>query len=86
MLAEKPAMTAKSSRTHEQIIEDWIGSVKNLYKIKYTNLYDNRYRVDVFTTERREAALYDAYMITQSYFICITNGEVVNLTIKKEND
>ena len=81
MVKEKPVTKSKKdARTNEQVIEDWIGHVKNLHLIRYTNVYDNRYRTDVFTHYKVEGDLYDRLAISQSYFVAVVDGEVVNLT------
>jgi len=81
MVKEKPVTKSKKdARTNEQVIEDWIGHVKNLHLIRYTNVYDNRYRTDVFTYYKVEGDLYNRLLISQSYFVAVIDGEVVNLT------
>jgi hypothetical protein len=81
MVKEKAkTKTKKDTRTDEQIIEDWVGHVENLNHIRCTNVYRNRYRVDVFTYYKLENDLYNRTKISQSYFACVTDGEVINLT------
>lgn len=78
----------KDDRTDEEIIQDWVGYVPKLNHIRCTNVYSNRYRVDVFTYYRLEDDLYNRIKISQSYFVCVTDGEVINLTqtVEPEND
>ena len=84
MVKDKPVKKTKDKpvkKTNERIIEDWIGSVKNLHMIKHTNVYDNRYRTDVFTYYKLDdSELYYRYQISQSYFVAVVDDEVVNLT------
>lgn len=68
------------SRTDQQVIEDWVGYVEKLNHIRCTNVYRNRYRVDVFTYYRLADELYDRTKISQSYFVAVVDGEVMNLT------
>ena len=70
----------KDPRTPEQIIEDWVGYVPKLNHIRNTNVYSNRYRVDVFVWYKLEGDIYSRTKIGQSYFVCVTDGEVINLT------
>ena len=85
MVKEKSkTKTKKDSRTDEQIIEDWIGHVDKLNHIRSTNVYRNRYRVDVFTYYRLNDELYNRTKISQSYFVAVIDGEVINLTVKSE--
>ena len=72
--------TNKDTRTDEEVIEDWVGYVPKLNRIRCTNVYDNRYRVDVFTYYKFDDDLYNRTKISQSYFVCVTDGEVINLT------
>ena len=89
MVKEKSkTKTKKDSRTNEQIIEDWVGHVENLNHIRCTNVYRNRYRVDVFTYYKLENDLYNRTKISQSYFVAVIDGEVMNLTqtVEPEDD
>lgn len=74
---EKP----KVKKTVQQLIEEWVGPVKNLDSIRVTNVYNNRYRVDVFTYYKLDNDLYYRIKISQSYFVCIVEDEVMNLTV-----
>ena len=76
------------NRTDQQVIEDWVGYVEKLNHIRCTNVYRNRYRVDVFTYYRLGDELYDRTKISQSYFVAVVDGEVMNLTqtVEPEND
>lgn len=89
MVKEKAkTKTKKDSRTDEQIIEDWIGHVDKLNHIRCTNVYRNRYRVDIFTYYKLDNDLYNRTKITQSYFVAVVDGEVMNLTqtVEPEDD
>ena len=78
---EKKSPPKKTDRrTNEQIIEDWVGHVKNLNHIRCTNVYNNRFRVDIFTYYKLENDLYNRTKISQSYFVALIDGEVMNLT------
>jgi len=76
---EKPKKSSPK-RTDQQVIEDWVGYVEKLNHIRCTNVYRNRYRVDVFTYYKLEDDLYNRTKITQSYFVAVIDGEVMNLT------
>jgi len=76
---EKPKKSSPK-RTDQQVIEDWVGYVEKLNHIRCTNVYRNRYRVDVFTYYKLENDLYNRTKITQSYFVAVIDGEVMNLT------
>jgi len=76
---EKPKKSSPN-RTDQQVIEDWVGYVEKLNHIRCTNVYRNRYRVDVFTYYKLEDDLYNRTKITQSYFVAVIDGEVMNLT------
>jgi len=84
---EKPKKSSPN-RTDQQVIEDWVGYVEKLNHIRCTNVYRNRYRVDVFTYYKLEDDLYNRTKITQSYFVAVIDGEVMNLTqtVEPEND
>jgi hypothetical protein len=80
---EKPKKS-HPKRADQEIIEDWVGHVKNLNHIRCTNVYRNRFRVDVFVYYKLEDDLYNRTKIGESYFVCVTDGEVINLTVKSE--
>ena len=84
---EKPKKSSPK-RTDQQVIEDWVGYVEKLNHIRCTNVYRNRYRVDVFTYYKLENDLYNRTKITQSYFVAVVDDEVINLTqtVEPEND
>jgi len=86
MVKEKPK--AKTKKSDEDVIKKWIGDVDKLNHIRYTNVYNNRYRVDVFTWYKLEGDLYDRTKISQSYFVAVIDGEVINLTqtVEPEDD
>ena len=84
---EKPKKSSPN-RTDQQVIEDWVGHVPKLNKIRCTNVYGNRYRVDAFVYYKLDNDLYDRTRISQSYFVAVVDGEVMNLTqtVEPEND
>lgn len=86
MVKEKPKKNVNKSA--DKIIEKWIGHVDKLNHVRCTNVYNNRYRVDVFTWYKLEGELYDRTKISQSYFVAVTDDEVINLTqtTEPEND
>ena len=71
-------------RSDQQIIEDWVGFVPKLNKVRCTGIHNDRYRVDVFTYYKMDEDLYDRTKISQSYFVAVVEGEVVNLTQTQE--
>jgi len=66
-----------------ELIEDLVlkkmGKPKNFYKISALNVYDNRWRVDVWTSylsKESETGL-DSYKIGYSYFCHVQGNEIV---------
>ena len=62
-----------------QLLFKQIEKPKNLEACKAVNVYDNKYRVNVYTRSHCPIYDIDQVRITESYF-CHLNGE--NLTIK----
>jgi len=62
-----------------QLLWDQVEKPKNLETCKAINVYDNKYRVNVYTRSYDEFWDIDKVRITQSYF-CAVNGK--ELTIK----
>ncbi|MCP4121097.1 MAG: hypothetical protein GY751_05035 [Bacteroidetes bacterium] len=88
MVKEKKSPPKRTDLTDQQVIEDWVGHVPKLNKVRCTNVYGNRYRVDVFVYYKLDNDLYDRTRISQSYFVAVADGEVMNLTqtVEPEND
>ena len=74
----------KRERSTEDRIKEWVGKVEDLDRIRIKNVYGDRWRVDVFTKEIAENCLYNKLHISQSYFLRVDKGDIVDLTIKKE--
>ena len=79
----KPSKVERDPLTDEQTIEEWVGFVKNLHKIVTTKLWDDNWRITVYTAHKSEGdgRLFPDYKITQSYFVQIIDGEVTDKTI-----
>jgi hypothetical protein len=66
-----------------ELIEDAVlkimGKPKDFYKISALNVYDNRWRVDVWTSYVSEDSLtgIDSYRISYSYFCHVQGNEIV---------
>ena len=62
-----------------QLLWEQVEKPKNLEVCKAINVYDNKYRINVYTRSYDEFWDIDKVRITQSYF-CVVNGK--ELTIK----
>ena len=66
-----------------ELIEDAVlkimGKPKNFYQINALNLYDNRWRVDIWTSyvARDSMTGLDSYKISYSYFCHVQGNEIV---------
>jgi|TARA_Y100000593_G_C4309522_1_gene337630 hypothetical protein len=56
-----------------------MGKPKNFYQIKALNVYDNRWRVDVWTSyvPKNSMTGLDSYKISYSYFCHVQGNEIV---------
>lgn len=60
------------------------GTVKNHLKTDVVNLFSNRYRINVWTEERRSDRLFSHYKIPKSFFAYLEDGEFVDKTIPQK--
>lgn len=90
MVKEKPTEEKKNKEpvgehnTADKAINDFIGHVENLHKIYIHNVFDDRYRVDVWTSIRKPDCICDACSISQSYFMKFSDGKLTDITIEPE--
>jgi hypothetical protein len=59
-------------------VKKFVGEVKGLHKVDAINVYEDRYRINVWTVEK--AGLIDKYAIVDSYFVTYSNGKITNRT------
>tara|TARA_R110000824_G_scaffold103417_8_gene245736 strand:- start:596 stop:928 length:333 start_codon:yes stop_codon:yes gene_type:complete len=57
------------------------GTIPHHFKTDVTNLFGNRYRINVWSEERRPDRLFSHYKITKSFFAYLEDGEFVDKTI-----
>ena len=83
---EQPQVTVEKSEEVKLYSEDALlrltGTVKNHLKTDVVNLFSNRYRINVWTEERRPDRLFSHYKIPKSFFAYLEDGEFVDKTIK----
>ena len=72
--------------TADNAINDFIGHVANLYKIRIHNVFDDRYRIDVWIIIRKPDSICDTYSISQSYFMRFSDGKLTDITIEPGED
>jgi|TARA_R100000008_G_C3502225_1_gene124330 hypothetical protein len=71
----------KSKDIDYKILKNFVGEVENLLKIDAKHLYDNRYRINVWTEIYKEGMFCPFHKIEKSYFIHYVDGEIVDKTI-----
>ena len=83
---KKPVQKKKVERpagVAPELIEDAVlkimGKPKNFYQINALNLYDNRWRVDIWTSYIAKNSMtgLDSYKISYSYFCHVQGTEIV---------
>lgn len=89
-IESEPECEVKSSRksgkevrlyTDEALLR-LTGTVKNYLKTDVINLFDNRYRINVWTEERRSDRLISHFQIPKSFFASLEDGEFIDRTIQ----
>jgi hypothetical protein len=60
----------------------FVGHVPNMLKIDQHNLWDNRYRINVWTQRYIDESVVPTNRIEKSFFIHFVNGKIIDKTIK----
>lgn len=76
----------EESKKDEYLIRDWLGNDKSAHHIRFKNVYDDRYRVDVFTKHHASGDISETIAISDSYFVRVKDGEVRDLTVKSSGN
>lgn len=66
----------------EDKLSKFIGEIKDLLEIKCINVYDNRFRINVFTRRYLEGSFVPRTQIKQSFFVRYEKGKIVDMTIR----
>ena len=63
-------------------LKEFVGEVDNLYKIEAKHVWDDHFRVNVWTKTYSEGYFCANYMIDKSYFVWYNEDVIVDQTIK----
>ena len=66
--------------TVEEAASEFVGEVDNLHKIDTNSLFDDNYRINVWTRYLNEGGLSYSYEIKHSYFMSFKDGKLTDLT------
>ena len=74
----------KKPEMSEKMLKDFVGHVDHLYEISVTNVFHNRYRIDIWTNEyKKEESIAPSFKIEKSFFVVLTDDdEIVDKTIQ----
>jgi hypothetical protein len=62
----------------DSLVDNFVGEVKNHYKTDVINVYDDKYRINVWTLTK--GGLIDHCKIEKSYFVAHVGGKIVDKT------
>ena len=62
------------------LVNKFVGKVENLHEIKIHNVFDDKYRVNVWVKWVKEGMFGYSYKIERSYFMKFSNGKLTDLT------
>lgn len=79
-------ITKKNPTIPKNILEDFVGFIRNLYKIDCIYLWENHYRVNVWTETYVEHSVYPKYAIDKSFFLCYDGFDLIDKTNIKKGD
>lgn len=85
MIAEKKrkakTIPFRPTKIPKESLTDFIGPIKNLFKIDAIHLFSNKFRVNVWTKEDKQDTIIPVFKIHSSYFVALTqSGEIINET------
>lgn len=63
----------------DSLVDNFVGEVKNHLKTDVVHLYDDRYRINVWTVQKGD--LIDKHEISRSYFVVHESGELLDKTL-----
>ena len=74
----------KKKTINDNKLKEFVGPVDNLYDIAATNVFDNRYRIDVWISKySSKESIAPSFRIEKSFFVVLTDdGESVDRTIQ----
>jgi hypothetical protein len=73
--------TPKKPEIPIELLEDFVGHVPNLFMIKAIHLWENRFRVNVWTQEYLEDRVCPDYNIVKSYFVYYNGTRIIDRSI-----
>lgn len=77
----KPMVKEKPMEIDPTILEDFVGKVDNLWFIESKFLYNNRFRINVWTETYKEGYYSAFHKIEKSYFVHYVDGVIIDKTI-----
>ena len=80
--AEPMAKKQKPVEIDPQILKEFVGKVDNLWRLEAKHLWDNRFRINVWTEIYKEGHYCAFHQIEQSYFVHYINDKIVDKTIE----
>ena len=83
MQSDKPKKGKEKLGVHkpvEEVVKEFVGEVENIHTIDVNSLFDDNYRVNVWTKYLNEGGLSYRYEIKYSYFMQYRNGKLTDLT------
>ena len=83
------AQSKKQPKKNEDIPDDklteFVGHVKNLFQIDAARLWDDYFRINVWTSiYGDEASVVKSSRIEKSFFVCYREGVIIDKTIQPE--
>jgi len=76
----------KSPSIPEELLLEFVGNIPNLFKIDQHHIWNNRYRINVWTQEWAEGRFCPTNRIAKSFYLLYEDGKIFDKTIKKRID
>lgn len=73
----------KSTSIPQNELDNFVGYIKNLYKIDCIRTWENHFRINVWIEEYIENSVYPKYSIIKSFFVFYDGWNIVDKTNTK---
>lgn len=87
MIEEKKKRVKKTippfrpTRIPDKTLKDFVGEIRNLFKIDAVHLFSNKFRVNVWTKESQDDRIIPLFKIHASYFVALNqDGSITDHT------
>lgn len=71
----------KVIKPSQQELEKFVGEIPNLHKIDCINVYGSKYRINVWTKNKKEGQITPVFSLVKSYFVSYNDLQIIDETL-----